>query len=227
MSPLVSLTLTVSNENDNDNHSYDSNRNHKNNVSKRIKKNMTQQQRGQEPRRRKNADPIECSYKMLEDATRIGSNSIPRDSMQECATVQFWRLDRGEDLLRWCHRTRRLILLIQNWNITSARPTRISFQVKSKLLRGIVEGSLEQKDACGRKPDYRTLEIFQWALDALAYFMLDHTGQMRNHHKLQTTMACLIPVLGISCSQQLALDTRGPSERHSFGIKNRWRIQRM
>ena len=77
-------------------------------------KNMTQQQRGQEPRRRKNADPIECSYKMLEDATRIGSNSIPRDSMQECATVQFWRLDRGEDLLRWCHRTRRLILLIQN-----------------------------------------------------------------------------------------------------------------
>ena len=87
--------------------------NHKNNVSKR-RKNMTQQQRGQEPRRRKNADPIECSYKMLEDATRIGSNSIPRDSMQECATVQFWRLDRGEDLLRWCHRTRRLILLIQN-----------------------------------------------------------------------------------------------------------------
>ena len=134
MSLLVSLTLTVSNENDNDNHSYDSNRNHKNNVSKR--KNMTQQQRGQEPRRRKNADPIECSYKMLEDATRIGSNSIPRDSI-ECATVQFWRLDRGEDLLRWCHRTRRLILLIQNWNITSARPTRISFQVKSKLLRDV------------------------------------------------------------------------------------------
>ena len=147
-------------------------------MSAKEKNNMTQQQRGQEPRRRKNADPIECSYKMLEDATRIGSNSIPRDSMQECATVQFWRLDRGEDLLRWCHRTRRLILLIQNWNITSARPTRISFQVKSKLLRGIVEGSLEQKDACGRKPDYRTLEIFQWALDALAYFMLDHTGHI-------------------------------------------------
>ena len=102
------------NENDNDNHSYDGNRNHKNNVSKRKNNNMTQQQRGQEPRRRKNADPIECSYKMLEDATRIGSNSIPRDSMQECATVQFWRLDRGEDLLRWCHRTRRLILLMQN-----------------------------------------------------------------------------------------------------------------
>ena len=102
------------NENDNDKHSYDGNRNHKNNVSKRKNNNMTQQQRGQEPRRRKNADPIECSYKMLENATRIGSNSIPRDSMQECATVQFWRLDRGEDLLRWCHRTRRLILLIQN-----------------------------------------------------------------------------------------------------------------
>ena len=83
------------NENDNDKHSYDGNRNHKNNVSKRKNNNMTQQQRGQEPRRRKNADPIECSYKMLEDATRIGSNSIPRDSMQECATVQFWRLDRG------------------------------------------------------------------------------------------------------------------------------------
>ena len=106
-------------------------------MSAKEKNNMTQQQRGQEPRRRKNADPIECSYKMLEDATRIGSNSIPRDSMQECATVQFWRLDRGEDLLRWCHRTRRLILLIQNWNITSARPTRISFQVKSKLLRDV------------------------------------------------------------------------------------------
>ena len=186
---------------------------------------MTQQQRGQEPRRRKNADPIECSYKMLEDATRIGSNSIPRDSMQECATVQFWRLDRGEDLLRWCHRTRRLILLIQNWNITSARPTRISFQVKSKLLRGIVEGSLEQKDACGRKPDYRTLEIFQWALDALAYFMLDHTGQMRNHHKLPWLAWSLF--LASAASNNGPWTQGGQVKGTGIGIKNRWRIQRM
>ena len=159
------------------------------------------------------------------DATRIGSNSIPRDSMQECATVQFWCLARGEDLLRWCHRTRRLILLIQNWNISSARPTRISFQVKSKLLRGIVEGSLEQKDACGRKPDYRTHEIFQWALDALAHFMLDHTGQMRNHQKLPWLAWSLF--LASAASNNGPWTQGGQVKGTGIRIKNRWRIQRM
>ena len=180
MSLLVSLTLTVSNENDNDKHSYDGDRNHNNNVSKRKKTTWHNSREGKNQDGGRMPTRLNVATKCIKmlDATRIGSNSIPRDSMQECATVQFWRLARGEDLLRWCHPTRRLILLIQNWNITSARPTRISFQVKSKLLRGIVEGSLEQKDACGRKPDYRTLEIFQWALDALAYFMLDHTGHI-------------------------------------------------
>ena len=118
-----------------------------------INHEVTQQQKGQEPRRRKNADSIECStmmhnvvtrcWKMLENARRIGSKPIAGGSMQECTRVQFWRLARGEDLLRWCHGTRRLIILIQIEILQVqdiARPTHRSSQVKSKLFQAVQGG---------------------------------------------------------------------------------------
>ena len=60
----------------------------------------------------------------------------------------------------------------------------------------------------------KRLEIFQWSrvLNALAYFMLDHTGQMRDHQKLQYHSCHSLPG---PCSWHQLPPTLGPGHKEA------------